>query len=49
MNLFNLIGMIKKKSGLDEIFGDGMSVPRSVQDVIKIDAVYSDGIFMMNG
>lgn len=46
MNLFNLIGMIKKKSGLDEIFGDGMSVPRSVQDVIKIDAVYSDGIFM---
>ena len=46
MNLFDLIGMIKKKSGLDEIFGDGMSVPRSVQDVIKIDAVYSDGIFM---
>ena len=46
MNLFNLIGMIKKKSGLYEIFGDGMSVPRSVQDVIKIDAVYSDGIFM---
>lgn len=46
MNLFNLVGMIKKKSGLDEIFGDGMSVPRSVQDVIKIDAVYSDGIFM---
>lgn len=44
--MFNLIGMIKKKSGLDEIFGDGMSVPRSVQDVIKIDAVYSDGIFM---
>ena len=44
--MFNLIGMIKKKSGLYEIFGDGMSVPRSVQDVIKIDAVYSDGIFM---
>lgn len=44
--MFNLVGMIKKKSGLDEIFGDGMSVPRSVQDVIKIDAVYSDGIFM---
>lgn len=44
--MFDLIGMIKKKSGLDEIFGDGMSVPRSVQDVIKIDAVYSDGIFM---
>lgn len=46
MNLFDLIGMIKKKNGLDEIFGEGMSVPRSVQDVIKIDAVYSDGIFM---
>lgn len=46
MNLFDLIGMIKKKSGLDEIFGDGMNVPRSVQDVIKTDAVYSDGIFM---
>lgn len=44
--MFDLIGMIKKKSGLDEIFGEGMSVPRSVQDVIKIDAVYSDGIFM---
>ena len=46
MKLFDLIGMIKKKSGLDEIFGDGMDVPKSVQDVIKIDAVYSDGIFM---
>lgn len=44
--MFDLIGTIKKKSGLDEIFGDGMSVPRSVQDVIRIDAVYSDGIFM---
>ena len=44
--MFDLIGMIKKKSGLDEIFGDGMDVPKSVQDVIKIDAVYSDGIFM---
>lgn len=46
MKLFDLIGTIKKKSGLDEIFGDGMNVPKSVQDVIKIDAVYSDGIFM---
>ena len=46
MKLFNLIGTIKKKSGLDEIFSDGMNVPKSVQDVIKIDAVYSDGIFM---
>lgn len=44
--MFNLIGTIKKKSGLDEIFGDGMNVPKSVQDVIRIDAVYSDGIFM---
>ena len=44
--MFDLIGMIKKKSGLDEIFGEGKSVPRSVQDVIRIDAVYSDGIFM---
>ena len=46
MKLFDLIGTIKKKSGLDEIFGDGMNIPKSVQDVIKIDAVYSDGIFM---
>lgn len=44
--MFDLIGMIKKKSRLDEIFGDGMDVPKSVQDVIRIDAVYSDGIFM---
>lgn len=46
MKLFDLIGTVKKKSGLDEIFGDGMNVPKSVQDVIRIDAVYSDGIFM---
>ena len=44
--MFDLIGSIKKKTGLDDLFGDGMSVPKSVQDVIKIDAVYSDGIFM---
>lgn len=44
--MFDLIGTIKKKSGLDEIFDDGMDVPKSVQDVIRIDAVYSDGIFM---
>ena len=43
--MFDLIGTIKKKTGLDDLFGDGMSVPKSVQDVIKIDAVYSDGIF----
>ena len=44
--MFDLVGTIKKKSGLSDLFGDGMSVPKSVQDVIKIDAVYSDGIFM---
>ena len=44
--MFDLIGSIKKKTGLDDLFGDGMSVPKSVQDVIKIDAVYSDGIFL---
>lgn len=44
--MFDLIGTIKKKTGLDDLFGDGMSVSKSVQDVIKIDAVYSDGIFM---
>ena len=42
MKLFDLIGMIKKKSGLDEIFGDGMDVPKSVQDVIRIDAVHDN-------
>ena len=45
VTMFDLIGSIKKKTGLDDLFGDGMSVPKSVQDVIKIDAVYSDGIF----
>lgn len=44
--MFDLVGTIKKKSGLSDLFGDVMSVPKSVQDVIKIDAVYSDGIFM---
>lgn len=44
--MFDLIGSIKKKTGLDDLLGDGMSVPKSVQDVIRIDAVYSDGIFM---
>lgn len=44
--MFDLIGSIKKKTGLDDLLGDGMSVPKSVQDVIKIDAVYSDGIFL---
>ena len=45
--MFDLIGTIKKKIGLDDLLGDGMSVPKSVQDVIKIDAVYSDGIRLL--
>lgn len=44
--MFDLIGTIKKKSGLDEIFGDGLNVPNSVQDVFQIKAVFADGIFM---
>ncbi len=44
--MFDLIGTIKKKTGLGELLGDGMSVPKSVQDVIKIDTVYPDGIFV---
>ena len=44
--MFDLIGTIKKKTGLAEMLGDGLTVPKSVQDVIRIDAVYSDGIFM---
>lgn len=44
--MFDLVEMIKRKIGLNEIKADGMSVPKSVQDVIKIGAVYSDGIFM---
>lgn len=46
MLMFDLIGTIKKKIGFAKILGDGLSVPKSVQDVIRIDAVYSDGIFM---
>lgn len=44
--MFDLIGAIKKKSGFDDIFGDGLSVPKSVQEVFQIKAVFSDGIFM---
>lgn len=44
--MFDLIGTIKKKTGFAEMLGDGLTVPKSVQDVIRIDAVYSDGIFM---
>ncbi len=43
--MFDLIGTIKKKSGVNDLFGDGMNVPKSVQDVIKIDTVYADGMF----
>ena len=42
--MFDLIGTIKKKSGLD---GDALSVPQSVQDVLQIKAVYPDGIFQV--
>lgn len=43
--IFDLLGLLKNRAKLLSLFGDGMSVPESVQDVIKIDAVYSDGIF----
>ena len=43
--MFDLIGMIKKKLGFSELFGDGLNVPKSVQDVIRIDTVYDDGMF----
>lgn len=42
--MFDLIGKIKKKSGLDGGFADNLTVPKSVQDVIHIDSVYADGI-----
>ncbi|MBQ4417111.1 MAG: TraE family protein, partial [Butyrivibrio sp.] len=42
--MFDLIGTIKKKSGID---GDMLSVPQSVQDVLQIKAVYDDGIFLV--
>ena len=44
--MFDLIGTIKKKSGLDDLFSDGFTVPKSVQDVFQIKAVFADGIFM---
>ena len=46
--MFDLIGTIKKKSGVDDFFGNGMNVPKSVQDVIKIDTVYADGMFAVD-
>lgn len=42
--MFDLIGTIKKKSGID---GDTLSVPQSVQGVLQIKAVYDDGIFLV--
>ena len=45
--MFNLIGSIKKKSGLDDMFGDSMTVPQSVQDVLQIKTAYPDGIFWL--
>ena len=45
--MFDLIGNIKKKSGLDDMFGDSMAVPQSVQDVLQVKTVYPDGIFWL--
>lgn len=45
--MFDLIGNIKKKSGLDDMFGDTMTVPQSVQEVLQIKTVYPDGIFWL--
>lgn len=42
--MFDLIGTIKKKSGID---GDMFSVPQSVQGVLQIKSVYEDGIFLV--
>lgn len=42
--MFDLIGTIKKKSGID---GDTLSVPQSVQGVLQIKSVYDDGIFLV--
>lgn len=42
--MFDLIGTIKKKSGID---GDMLTVPQSVQGVLQIKAVYEDGIFLV--
>lgn len=45
--MFDLIGAIKKKSSINELFGEGMTVPKTVQNVIKIETVYPDGIFLV--
>ncbi len=45
--MFDPIEKIKKLLGLDEILGDGLKVPKSVQDVIKIDTVFADGMFLI--
>ena len=45
--MFDLAGKIKKKSGFDDMFGDAMAVPQSVQDALQIKKVFSDGIFWL--
>ena len=45
--MFDLIKSIKKKSGLDDMFGDTMAVPQSVQDVLQIKTAYPDVIFRL--
>ena len=44
MRMFDLIGTLKKKIGID---GDALSAPKSVQDALQIRAVYEDGIFLV--
>ena len=45
--MFDLAGKIKKKSGFDDMFGDAIAVPQSVQDALQIKKVFSDGIFWL--
>lgn len=43
--MFDLIGTIKEKSGI-ESFKDALNIPKSVQDVLDIRAIYPDGVFV---
>ena len=45
--MFDLLGKLKSLVGTSDNFGDGMAVPKSVQDAIDIRAVYPDGIFLV--
>lgn len=45
--MFDLLGKLKSLVGISDNFGDGMAVPKSVQDAIDIRAVYPDGIFLV--